>query len=80
MPLVTSCSVCVQAKELAARVVEQFKATVEYQSTDQVVMRKDFCAVALQVVDPSSVAAVEQELVREGKMAQRVAANGLEVG
>ena len=69
-----------QAKELAARVLDQFKATVEYLSTDRVVTRKDFCAVALQVVDPSSVAAVEQELVREGKMAQRVAANGLEVG
>ena len=67
-------------QDYAASLLKQFQGSLEYQSTDRVVTRAQFRAIALQVVEPSSVAAVEQELMRQGRLAYRVARNGLEVG
>lgn len=67
-------------QDYAASLLKKFQSSVEYQSTDRVVTRAQFHAFALQVVEPSSVTAVEQELMRQGRLAYRVARNGLEVG
>lgn len=66
-------------QDCAASLLKQFQSSLEYQSTDRVVTQAQFHEMTLQVVEPSSVAAVEEELVRQGRLTCGEARNGLEV-
>ena len=68
---------CVQ--ELADSVLHQLQSGIEFKSTDQLVTAAQLRAVSARLVEASSVVAVENELLRQGKLSRRTASNGLQV-
>lgn len=65
--------------ELADSVLHQLQSGIEFKSTDQLVTAAQLRAVSARLVEASSVVAVENELLRQGKLSRRTASNGLQV-
>lgn len=66
-------------QELADSVLHQLQSRVEFRSTDQLVTAAQLKAVSAKLVESSSVVAVENELIRKGKLSRGTASNGLQV-
>ena len=66
-------------QELADSVLHQLQSRVEFRSTDQLVTPAQLRAVSAKLVESSSVVAVENELIRKGKLSRGTASNGLQV-
>lgn len=66
-------------KEMADTVLQQLQSRIEFRSTDQLVTRAQLKAVAMELVETSSVLAVENELVSQGMLSFRTSSLGLQV-
>lgn len=64
---------------MADAVLQQLQSKVEFRSTDTLVTGEQFRAVCVEVVDASSVPAVENELIRWGKIKCRTYGGGPKV-
>ena len=66
-------------QELADSVLHRLQSRVEFRSTDQLVTPAQLRAVSGGLVEATSVVAVENELLRKGKLSRGTASNGLQV-
>lgn len=73
------CSGDVYVQEMADTVLQQLQSRIEFRSTDQLVTRAQLKAVAMELVETSSVLAVENELVSQGMLSFRTSSSGLQV-
>lgn len=65
-------------QELAESVLQQLQSRVAFRSTDQLLTRSQLKLVTGELVEASSVWAVEQELVRQGKLSFRTSNTGIQ--